>query len=69
MCDFDWDHSHQNASGVKFESGVVHVQEFKQNSKGSWQRHSKTARYMSNDEIERYGELLKKLKPDIRFSQ
>ncbi len=67
VCDFDWDHSHQNANGEKFEKGVVHVQEFRQNSNGAWERLSKEARYMSNDEIERYGELLRKLKPDIKF--
>lgn len=67
VCDFDWDHTHQNANGDKFEKGVVHVQEFKQNSKGAWERQSKKARYMSNDEIEQYGELLRKLKSDIKF--
>lgn len=67
VCDFDWDHSHQNSKGDKFEKGVVHVQEFKQNSKGFWERQSKKARYMSNDEMKRYGELLKKVNPNVKL--
>ncbi len=67
VCDFDWDHPHQNSNGDKFEKGVVHVQEFKQNSKGFWERQSKKARYMSNDEMKRYGELLKKVNPNVKL--
>lgn len=67
VCDFDWDHEHRNANGEIFKAGIVHVQEFKQNSNGNWVRQSNKARYMSDDEIERYGELLLKIKPDIKF--
>jgi hypothetical protein len=67
VCDLDWDHSHKNANGQTFEKGVVHVQEFTQNTKGEWKRQSKKARYLSDEEILRYGELLRKLKSDIKF--
>jgi hypothetical protein len=67
VCDFDWDHAHRNADGEMFEKGVVHVQEFKRSPEGKWERQGKVARYMTDDEIARYGELLRKLKPDIRF--
>lgn len=59
MCDFDWDHHHTNRSGEIFKSGIVHVQLFKQTENGKWFRDSKNARYMSNEEMLRYGELLK----------
>jgi hypothetical protein len=67
VCDFDWDHPHKNANGERFEEGVVHVQEFKLNANGEWKRLGKKARYMTDDEIARYGELLRKLKSDIKF--
>ncbi len=67
VCDFDWDHSHTNKNGEKFEAGVVHVQSFKQKSDGSWMRVSNKARYMSNEEMERYGELIKKANPKAKL--
>ncbi len=67
VCDFDWDHSHTNKSGEQFEIGVVHVQPFKQKANGDWMRDSKKARYMSNDEIARYGELIKLINPNIKL--
>lgn len=67
VCDFDWDHPHKNKSGERFESGVVHVQPFTQKPDGSWKRQSAKARYMSNEEISRYGELLKKANPAVKL--
>ena len=68
ICDFDWDHPHKNKKGGEiFEKGVVHVQEFKQKPDGSWYRDSKRARYMSNDEISRYGELIKLADPNAKL--
>lgn len=67
VCDLDWDHSHTNKSGEKFEKGVVHVQPFKQKNDGSWHRDSKKARYMSTEEIDKYGELIKKANPNAKL--
>lgn len=67
VCDFDWGHSHINKDGEKFECGVVHVQVFKQKTDGAWVRESKKARYMSPEEMERYGELLKKSNSKVKF--
>jgi len=67
VCDFDWNHTHQNKNGQKFENGTVHVQEFRQKADGTWERQSKKARYMTNDEIARYGELIKKIAPYVKL--
>lgn len=67
VCDFDWDHEHQNKTGEKFDKGVVHVQSFKQMSDGSWKRLDKKARYMSDQEIARYGELIKLVNPNAKL--
>lgn len=67
MADFDWDHSHINANGQHFEAGVVHVQPWKQNADGKWVRDSKHARYLTEKEVERYGPLLRKINPNLKF--
>lgn len=68
VCDFDWDHLHKNKKGGEsFERGVVHVQEFKQKPDGTWYRDSRHARYMSPDEMKRYGELIKKANPNAKL--
>lgn len=67
VCDFDWDHDHTNKNGEKFEAGTVHVQPFKKDAKGNWKRDDKHARYLSDDEIKRYGELLKIANPKIKL--
>lgn len=66
-CDFDWDHNHTNKNGEKFEKGTVHVQPFKKDAKGNWKRDDKHARYLSNEEIQRYGELIKKANPNAKL--
>lgn len=68
VCDFDWGHPHTNKHSKEyFEKGVVHVQEFIQKPDGSWIRYSHRARYMSSDEITRYGELLTKANPKVKL--
>ncbi len=67
VVDFDWDHPHANRDGSRFQYGVVHVQSWRKDAKGRWIRDSKNARYMTDDEIKRFGELLKKANPKIRF--
>lgn len=59
--DFDWNHSHKN-----FKRGTVHVHEWGYNTEGKWSR-SKNPRYMSEQEIKKYGELLKNANSDVKF--
>lgn len=68
VCDFDFDHEHTNPkSGETFYPGTVHVQEWKQKANGDWYRDSRHARYMSNDEMTRYGELIKLANPNVKL--
>lgn len=69
--DLDWSHPHQNRKGnkEKFKIGTVHVQEWVENKDGSFQRASNDARYMSEDEIKKYGPVLKSLVPNIKFTK
>lgn len=65
VCDFDWNHEHTNKKTKEvFNDGVVHVQEWRQNSIGEWKRDRYKARYMTPKEIEKYGELIKLANPD-----
>lgn len=65
--DFDWSHVHKNSDGKTFDKGVVHVQMWKQNSDGSFTRMSNNARFMSNEEIKKYGAPIKSFSPDVKF--
>lgn len=51
--DFDWGHPH----GKKFPKGLVHVQI----------RESGTVRLMTDEEIAKYGNFLRKADPNVRF--
>lgn len=59
--DFDWGHIHK-----EYEAGIVHVHEWYKNINGKWVR-SNSPRLMNNDEIAKYGDLLKKANPNVRF--
>ncbi len=50
--DFDWGHTHRN-----IPKGVVHVQN----------RFTKETRLMNNEEIKKYGSILRKADPNVRF--
>ncbi|MBD5303696.1 MAG: hypothetical protein HDS18_02950 [Bacteroides sp.] len=70
--DFDWGHPHYNnpkkgGDGKVFPKGVVHIQEFTSESDGSGYRMSYNARYASEAEINKYGEILKAFNPKIKF--
>lgn len=67
--DFDWGHNHYNdpkrgGDGRHFTAGTVHVQSF-----GAEDRRRNTffARYMSNDEIRKYGEIIHHFCPTIKL--
>lgn len=65
--DFDWSHKHRNKDGREFQKGVVHVQIWQENSDGTFTRKSDDARSMSNAEMKKYGPLLKKFCPTVKF--
>ena len=71
--DFDWGHSHYNnpkkgGDGKVFNKGVVHIQEYKIKSDGTVERISYNARLANDEEINKYGEILKSFAPKIKFS-
>ena len=57
--DLDWGHTH-DASHPK---GVVHVQFFDKDGK----RSTKKVRFMNNEEMKKYGPILRYLNPDVKF--
>lgn len=68
MClDFDWDHEHKNSDGKVFKKGTVHVQVYSVNKDGTLSRRSDNARYMTDREIELYGDVLKAFNPNIKL--
>lgn len=66
--DFDWSHNHTNkGDGRKFECGTIHVQTWSRNSDGSFTQLSDDARMMSNEEIKKYGPLIRKFCKNVKF--
>ena len=59
--DFDWGHTHK-----EFPEGTVHVHEWRPNNKGDFSR-SKHPRFMTPEEIERYGELIRRAAPGTKL--
>lgn len=60
LFDFDWGHSHKN-----YKEGTVHVHVWYKNNNGQWQRGE--PRQLNNDEIARYGDLLKKANSNVKL--
>lgn len=68
VCDFDLDHAHVNkGSGERFAKGVVHVQTFVRKPDGTWRRQKHKARNMTDEEVVRYGPLLRKVRPGLKL--
>ena len=65
--DFDWGHKHVNSDGQTFQKGVVHVQSYAVDSKGRTRRLSKSARYMSDAEISKYGPIILAFSPNVKL--
>lgn len=59
--DFDWGHTHG-----RFEKGVVHVHAWTVDDKGRPHR-QEPHRTLNSEEIKKYGALLRKADPHIRF--
>lgn len=60
--DIDWGHNHYG-----FKIGTVHIHEFTYTSNGELNRKQQKVRYLNNKEMKRYGALLKKANPSIKF--
>jgi len=61
VLDFDWGHTHGG-----LQKGIVHVHVWHLDEKGHWVRGA-NPRCMNNDEIARYGDLIKKANPNARL--
>lgn len=59
--DFDWGHTHG-----RFEKGTVHVHTWTLDAQGRPHR-QEPHRQMNNEEISKYGALLRKADPHVRF--
>lgn len=66
--EFDWGHPHTNkkGNGKSFEVGVVHVHELERIG-NSVRRKNTDARLLTAAEISKYGKILKKAYPQIKF--
>jgi hypothetical protein len=58
--DVDWGHTHG-----EFKLGTIHVHEWIKSPDGTFKR--KPPRYANNDEIARYGDLIKKANPHTKL--
>lgn len=65
--DFDWGHPHHNKGEDSdkqfFPKGVVHVQSYSRIDS----RDSNSARFMTQSEIEKYGDILRHFNPNVKF--
>jgi hypothetical protein len=59
--DFDWNHKHK-----RYAMGIVHVHEWHFDSNGKWVR-SVSPRYMNDEEMKTYGEIIKNANPNVKF--
>lgn len=59
--DFDWGHTHG-----EHPKDVVHVHEWHFDKNGHWIRNA-NPRFMNNEEIANYGDLIKKANPNVRL--
>ncbi|MBR1890017.1 MAG: hypothetical protein IJ816_05260 [Alloprevotella sp.] len=59
--DFDWGHGHEG-----FKSGVVHVHQWEEDANGI-PRRTGIKRYMNNYEMKKYGSIIRKANPKVKF--
>ncbi|MBO7506808.1 MAG: hypothetical protein J6T67_05440 [Paludibacteraceae bacterium] len=62
ICDFDWGHFHGD-----LEKGVVHIHLYSYKEDGTIDRNACMTRYLNNEEIKRFGPVLKKANPNVKF--
>lgn len=66
--DLDWSHNHTNTNnGRQFAVGVVHVQYWQKDDNGRFLRSNSDARYMNNEEIKKYGPIIRYYCPTVKF--
>lgn len=68
MLDIDINPSkpHKNKDGEMIPTGMTHVHEWRENEKGELVR-SKYGRYLSNEEMKKYGDLIKEANSKAEF--
>lgn len=68
VLDFDWSHNHKNkGNGATFQTGTVHVQEYRVDNNGKIHRLSNQARLMTDAEISKYGNIILHFNPNVKF--
>jgi hypothetical protein len=60
LIDIDWGHTHG-----EFKIGTIHVHEWEMRPDGTWKR--KPPRYANDDELVRYGDLIKLANPNVKL--
>lgn len=70
--DFDWGHDHRNPGtprSEQFHKGTVHVHEHSALCNGKFDRDSNAARLMTDEEITRYGPVLRHFNSKVKFKR
>lgn len=69
VLDFDWSHNHRNKGKDHrcFKAGTIHVQMWEHHADGSMTRLSNDARSMSNQEMKKYGPIIKSFCPWVKL--
>lgn len=69
VLDFDWSHNHTNKgkNHETFKAGTVHIQMWEHHPDGSMTRLSNDARGMTDQEIEKYGPIIKSFCPWVKL--
>lgn len=60
------ENNHTNKNGEELDINVVHVHDWFKNKKGEWKRRY-DARYLTEEEISKWGNLIKMIKPEIKL--
>ncbi|MCD8210646.1 MAG: hypothetical protein LUC37_03755 [Prevotella sp.] len=69
---FDWAHEHYNdpkkgGNGKRFEKGVVHIHPYTTDENGKVVRKGINARLMTDNEIKKFGAIIKFFNPNVKF--
>ncbi len=72
LFDIDWGHGHHNdpkagGNGKTFENGVAHVQLYAVDGQGELVRLSNKARYMNNEEMKKFKDIIRHYNPNVKF--
>ncbi len=72
VLNFDWGHEHYNnpkkgGDGRRFKKGVVHVQLYTTDKNGNVVRKNYNARMMNNEEMKKFGKIIRTYNPSAKF--